>query len=191
MAVIRSKLASYVALLFGAIAAVRLCTIALGFVALPSSRLRGNAVARHYSIGKVNIGTEIAPSGEVPPPPIPVLECSDSCMTSIFDCLEDGCSYDAMAKLDEELAKDEQKIADSLNELKTLQKTAYTAENAGTVAWLDNFLSRSGSLRAQLHALKNVQDIDFVKQMVKAAAVAFGGARPNDYPKVGVSPYSA
>lgn len=28
-----------------------------------------------------------------------------------------------------------------------------------------------------------MKDSDFVQQMVKAASVAFGGGRPNDYPK--------
>ena len=30
---------------------------------------------------------------------------------------------------------------------------------------------------------RDVEDSDFIQQMVKAAAVAFGGGRPNDYPK--------
>jgi len=112
-------------------------------------------------------------------------------MTAIFDCLEEGCSVDALMKLDSKLADDEKKIADSVTQLAETQKTAYTSENAGTLAWLQNFLSRSGSLRGQLLALKGVEDTDFVTQMVKAASVAFGGGRPTDYPKVGVSPYSS
>ena len=28
-----------------------------------------------------------------------------------------------------------------------------------------------------------LQDSDFIQQIVKAASVAFGGGRPNDYPK--------
>eukprot|EP00913_Durusdinium_trenchii_P003562 g3294.t1 len=141
------------------------------------------------------------------------------CMTAIFDCLEEGCSVDALLKLDQKLADDEKKIVTTVKEIETVQKTAYSPENAGTLAWLNNFLSRSGSLRAQLQALQGIkdclscfsafwlfvpslldvqlsflmskQDSDFVQQMVKAASVAFGGGRPNDYPKVGVSPYSS
>ncbi|CAE7226346.1 unnamed protein product [Symbiodinium natans] len=112
-------------------------------------------------------------------------------MTAIFDCIEEGCSVDALLKLDVKLAEDEQRIADTVKELEGVQKTAYSPENAGTLAWLKNFLSRSGSLRAQLQALQGVKDSDFIQQIVKAASVAFGGGRPNDYPKVGVSPYSS
>eukprot|EP00444_Apocalathium_aciculiferum_P047418 CAMPEP_0183504414 /NCGR_PEP_ID=MMETSP0371-20130417/5827_1 /TAXON_ID=268820 /ORGANISM="Peridinium aciculiferum, Strain PAER-2" /LENGTH=99 /DNA_ID=CAMNT_0025699761 /DNA_START=9 /DNA_END=308 /DNA_ORIENTATION=- len=95
-------------------------------------------------------------------------------------------------KLDQKLAEDEAKIAASFAEIKNLQKTAYSEENKGTLAWLDNFLRRTGGLRAQLLALKGKgnQDDDFVKQMLRAASVAFGGSRNSDYPKVGISPYS-
>eukprot|EP00435_Cladocopium_sp_Y103_P036725 s1261_g9.t1 len=122
-------------------------------------------------------------SGHAPPPPPPVLECDEGCMTAIFDCLEEGCSVDALLKLDQKLAEDEKKIVSTVKEIQTVQKTAFSPENAGTLAWLNNFLSRSGSLRAQLQALQGVKDSDFIQQMVKAAAVAFGGGRPNDYPK--------
>ena len=143
-----------------------------------------------YQSGKVNVGAEVSDT-EAPPPPPPVLECDEGCMTAIFDCLEEGCSVDALLKLDQKLAEDEQKIVTTVKEIETVQKTAFSPENAGTLAWLNNFLSRSGSLRAQLQALQGVKDSDFVQQMVKAASVAFGGGRPNDYPKVGVSPYSS
>mmetsp|Transcript_31288 Transcript_31288/g.74176 ORF Transcript_31288/g.74176 Transcript_31288/m.74176 type:complete len:193 (+) Transcript_31288:66-644(+) len=141
-----------------------------------------------FETGKVNVGVEL--QEEPAEPPQPVLECDEACMTAIYDCIEEGCSVDALMKLDTQLARDEQKIVGTVSELKDTQKTAYTPENAGTLAWLGNFLSRSGSLRAQLQALRGIQDSDFVRQMVKAAAVAFGGGRPNDYPKVGVAGYS-
>merc|ERR1712039_860100 len=77
----------------------------------------------------------------------------------------------------QQLAEDERKIAGSIEGLHTAQKTAFSEENMGTLAWLNNFLGRSGSLRAQIQALKGFEDNDFVKQMVKAASVAFGGGR--------------
>jgi len=93
-------------------------------------------------------------------------------------------------KLDQKLASDEQKMADTISEISAAQKTAYSEENAQTLAWLSNFLGRSGTLRAQLASLNGAKDTDFVKQFVKAASVAFGGGRPNDYPTVGVSAFS-
>eukprot|EP00438_Fugacium_kawagutii_P016473 Skav211466 [mRNA] locus=scaffold379:317288:317626:- [translate_table: standard] len=112
-------------------------------------------------------------------------------MIAIFDCLEEGCSVDALLKLDQKLADDEKKIVETVKDIESAQKTAFSEENVGTLAWLKNFLGRSGSLRAQLQALQGVKDSDFIEQMVKAASVAFGGGRPNDYPKIGVSPYSS
>ena len=38
-------------------------------------------------------------------------------------------------------------------------------------------------IAAGVNSLGCVQDSDFIQQMVKAASVAFGGGRPNDYPK--------
>eukprot|EP00401_Gymnodinium_catenatum_P056786 CAMPEP_0117555852 /NCGR_PEP_ID=MMETSP0784-20121206/51493_1 /TAXON_ID=39447 /ORGANISM="" /LENGTH=194 /DNA_ID=CAMNT_0005353081 /DNA_START=84 /DNA_END=668 /DNA_ORIENTATION=+ len=141
-----------------------------------------------YESGKVNVGVEI--NDDAPPPPLPTLECDTSCMGAIYDCLLDGCSVDALMKLDKELADDEHEVAESIAELRNQQKLSYSEENAGTLAWLDNFLSRSGSLRAQLKELTKIEDKDFVQQIVKAASIAFGGGRPNDYPKVGVASYS-
>mmetsp|Transcript_48935 Transcript_48935/g.141768 ORF Transcript_48935/g.141768 Transcript_48935/m.141768 type:complete len:227 (+) Transcript_48935:71-751(+) len=105
-----------------------------------------------FETGKVNVGVEL--QEEPAEPPQPVLECDEACMTAIYDCIEEGCSVDALMKLDTQLARDEQKIVGTVSELKDTQKTAYTPENAGTLAWLGNFLSRSGSLRAQLQALR-------------------------------------
>jgi len=167
-------------------------TLGSVFVVAP---LRGSSKKRsalprcaEFESGKLNLGTEI--DGDRPPPPQPVLDCDESCITAIYDCLEDGCSVDALMKLDSKLAEDEQKIASSIDELAAAQKTAYSEENVGTLALLTNFLSRSGSLRAQLQALRGIENSDFVQQIIKAAAVAFGGSRPNDYPKIGVAPYS-
>jgi len=165
---------------------------ALGFAAgsVAAPRRGGLAAPRAaFESGKVNLGADVSVEAEAPP--LPVIECDESCMTAIFDCLEDGCSMEALAKLDVQLAEDERKIASSVEELRIAQKTAFSEENTGTLAWLNNFLDRSGSLRAQLHAMSGMKDSDFVTQMIKAASVGFGGGRRGNYPKVGVSPYSA
>uniref|UniRef100_A0A7S1LEJ2 Uncharacterized protein n=1 Tax=Alexandrium catenella TaxID=2925 RepID=A0A7S1LEJ2_ALECA len=171
--------------LLAAVGCIRLACV--GFVG-PLARAPSCLARASFDTGKVNVGVELGE--EATPPPAPVLKCDEGCMTAIYDCLEEGCSVDALMSLDTKLAQDEQKILDSVEELKATQKTSYTPESAGTLAWLGNFLSRSGSLRAQLQALRGIQDNDFVQQMVKAAAVAFGGGRHGDYPKVGVSGYS-
>lgn len=133
-----------------------------------------------------------------------VLECDEGCMTAIFACIFEGCSVDALMKLDTKLADDEKKIAGSVQELSEgwqrvwigdgslahafatskFQKTAITAEVAGITAWLNNFLRRSGSLRGQLQVLKGIEDSDIVKEVLKAASIAFGGGRPTNYPTV-------
>merc|ERR1712086_566341 len=127
---------------------------------------------------------------DVESPPLPVLECDQGCLVAINDCLEEGCSVEALAKLDSELAEDEAKVTQAMADLQEQQKTKFALDGKGTIAWLKNFLGRSGSLRAQLQQLKTMENKDFVEQMVKAASVAFGGGRTGDYPKVGVSPYS-
>lgn len=183
-----SRALSLVCLVLAAVAGLR----TLGFVA-PSrtARAPSRVMRSAYESGKVNKGVEIGEHAA--PLPQPVLECDEGCMTAIYDCLEEGCSVDAMEKLDVKLAQDESKIVATVEELKASQKLNYSEENASTLAWLGNFLSRSGSLRAQLQSLKSVVggDSDFVKQVMKAAAVAFGGGRKGDYPAVGVSGFSA
>lgn len=146
--------------------------------------------AANYESGKVNLGVEAKESDVVPQLPSPVLECNEQCITAIYECVEEGCSVEAMTKLDAKLADDEKSIVESISELKVKQKTEYCAENAGVIAWLESFLGRSSSLRAQLRAMKTITDSDFVQQLIRAAAVSFGGGRKDDYPKVGVSPFT-
>jgi len=141
-----------------------------------------------YESGKLNLGVEV--ESEAPTIPKPVMECDEQCMTAIVECVEEGCSVEALMKLDQKLAEDEQKVADTISEISAAQKTAYSEENVQTVAWLNNFLGRSGTLRAQLASLNGAKDTDFLKQFIKAASVAFGGGRPNDYPAIGVSGYA-
>ena len=183
----RSSRALSICVALAAAAGIR----SLGFVATGGAATPRLRVARAaYESGMVNAGVEIGE--ELPPPPQPVIECDEGCMTAIYDCIEEGCSVDALLKLDTKLADDESKIVSTMKALQDQQKLNYSPENAGTLAWLGNFLNRSGGLRAQLQTIKTVaKDSDFVKQMMKAAAVAFGGMKKGDYPKVGVSGYSA
>ncbi|CAE8625675.1 unnamed protein product [Polarella glacialis] len=185
----RSQLCRGVVLFAAAAGSLRILSLTFaGPAAVSQHRTHMGRAA--FKTGQVNLGLEMQDM-EVPHPPQPILACDEGCMTAIFDCLDEGCSVDALVKLDTRLAEDEQKIVDSVEQLKAAQKMGYSAENAGTLAWLGNFLSRSGSLRGQLRALHGLKDSDFVRQMMKAAAVAFGGGRPTDYPKVGVSSYTA
>jgi len=144
--------------------------------------------ASSFTSGKINVGTEFSTNAEAVRFAAPVLD--EEVDKAIADCLEEGCSVEALMSLDTKLAAEEQKVAASMSEVEAAQKTAYSASNDASIAWLKNFLGRTGSLRAQLKALRGITDSNFVKQMIKAATVAFGGARPNDYPKVGLSSYS-
>jgi len=173
--------------------AVCLATLrSVGFVG-PRQQVRFQDVVRpavQYESGKVNLGVEVQ-AEDIPPPPQPVMTCDEGCMTAISDCLEDGCSVEALMKLDTKLAQDEQQIVENVEALRNAQKTAFSEENASTITWMNDFLNRSGALRAQLQTLKSFENSDFVQQLVKAAAVGFGGGRKSDYPKIGVSSYSS
>merc|ERR1719254_55703 len=96
----------------------------LGFVVTGArnSRRGGLVARRSFESGKVNLGVEI--EQDVPPPPSPTIECEEECMTAIMDCLEDGCSVEALTKLDRKLAEDEGKLMASVGELREAQKTA-------------------------------------------------------------------
>uniref|UniRef100_A0A7S4RMC6 Uncharacterized protein n=1 Tax=Alexandrium monilatum TaxID=311494 RepID=A0A7S4RMC6_9DINO len=153
------------------------------------SRRAGEAgkvnIAQKQEVRDYLLGEDGGPSPGSSAPPaasedraeLPTLECDEACVTAIEDCLEEGCSVEAIQKLDESLAKDEAKV---MGELRKAQS-----------AWLLNFLQRTGALRAQLSAiLRSETAASCGEQLVRAAAVAFGGSRPTDYPKSGVSPYS-
>jgi len=144
-----------------------------------------------FESGKINLGVEAKPAELIPQLPTPAAECNEACMKAIFECVEDGCSIEAMTKLDAKLADDEKTIVESIEQLKAKQKTEYCEENKSAISWLEGFLGRSSSLRAQLQAMRVITDTGFVQQMIRAAAVSFGGGRKDDYPKVGASPYSA
>mmetsp|Transcript_38848 Transcript_38848/g.120846 ORF Transcript_38848/g.120846 Transcript_38848/m.120846 type:complete len:196 (+) Transcript_38848:88-675(+) len=186
----------------GVLAPLALCALALlalrtfrgdAFVAgAPGAARASPAVALRaaFESGKVNVGAEIG-DGSAAVPPEPVMSCDTSCMSAIEDCLDEGCSVEALMKLDQQLASDEKKVEATISKIKQLQKTEPVPEAETQLAWLDNFLSRTSALRGQLLALKPIDDTPFVQKIVKAASVAFGGGRPTDYPKVGVSSYSA
>jgi len=144
-------------------------------------------VSRGYDVGKINIGDEITESAVLPQP---VLEADETTNEAIMDCIDGGCSVEALLELDSKLARDEQRIFDAMAGVQAVQKTSQ-ASQTGTLAWYENFLKRMGALRGQLAAVKEYKDADLVQQVMKAMSVSFGGQRPNDYPKVGVSPYSA
>eukprot|EP00931_Biecheleriopsis_adriatica_P085914 TRINITY_DN60684_c0_g1_i1.p1 TRINITY_DN60684_c0_g1~~TRINITY_DN60684_c0_g1_i1.p1 ORF type:complete len:210 (+),score=61.24 TRINITY_DN60684_c0_g1_i1:71-631(+) len=152
-----------------------------------TSGMAAKVTCRSFQTGKVNLAPE-ALQGKVPEP---VLLCDESTRLAILECVEEGCSVEALMEFDARLAKDEEKIKQSLDKLQAANKMDATEENSKRLAWYDNFLRRTSSLRAQLLSVKKVKDVDFTQQFMKAAAVAFGGGRPTDYPKIGVSPYTA
>lgn len=139
--------------------------------------------------GKLNLGVD-AKEGEPLPFPEAVVETDDETKAAIESCLEDGCSVEAMMKLDSKLASEEKKILAAAEEFKAAQKVAYNQENGKALAWMENLVRRTSSLRAQLQTLKTFDNTDLLKQLVRAASVAFGGGRSTDYPKVGVASYS-
>eukprot|EP00438_Fugacium_kawagutii_P024387 Skav213363 [mRNA] locus=scaffold317:391135:401196:- [translate_table: standard] len=156
----------------------------------PVGLSRSRSSKRAFDKGKVNLNMEgaVVKSRNMPEP---MLEANEATTVAIQDCLNEGCSVEALMDLDQKLARDEAKIKDALDQLHDLQSQKYSEDSAEQIAWLGNFLNRCASLRAQLMAVKTLEEPDFVSQMMRAAAVAFGGGRHGDYPKVGVSPYSS
>lgn len=132
---------------------------ALGFA---SNFLQGAArpvarVARPaaFESGKLNLGIEgsVVKSKHMPEP---VLEATESTNAAIQACLEEGCSVEALMELDQKLAKDEATIKTTLDELHSSQAEEFSEEGSEQIAWLSNYLDRSGSLRAQLQAVKTL-----------------------------------
>jgi len=184
----RTPLLSAVCLTAAAVLALQV--LDTSFVAPRRETVAAPRLTRHASFetGKINMGVELGESKNLPKP---LLEANEATNLAITDCIEGGCSVEALMELDQKLARDEGKIQSSIEKVKAAQKTTYSQDNIEALIWFDNFLQRTGGLRAQLQALKGAKDSDFVKQLVKAASVAFGGGRQTDYPKVGISPYSA
>eukprot|EP00434_Breviolum_minutum_P031199 symbB.v1.2.027591.t1/scaffold2769.1/size71079/9 len=182
-------MARKVSLLSFLLAGVAVGLLGMSFVSGGVTRGR---VARHaFESGKLNLGVDgsIVKSKNMPEP---VLEATESTNAAIQACLEEGCSVEALMELDQKLAKDEATIKSTLDTLHSSQAEEYSEEGSEQIAWLSNYLDRSGSLRAQLQAVKTLTaEGDLVAQIMRAAAVAFGGGRKGDYPKVGVSPYSS
>eukprot|EP00401_Gymnodinium_catenatum_P054637 CAMPEP_0117527536 /NCGR_PEP_ID=MMETSP0784-20121206/36850_1 /TAXON_ID=39447 /ORGANISM="" /LENGTH=197 /DNA_ID=CAMNT_0005323795 /DNA_START=11 /DNA_END=604 /DNA_ORIENTATION=- len=152
--------------------------------------MRTAMAAEAFESGKVNVGAETTEDATLPEDPR--LACDEECVAAINDCLSEGCSVDALLMLDSKLANGEKDLQSTIEEVSQVRKTALSVAGVESkIARLTNMLQRIGGLRGQLRALKGASDNSFVEQLMKAAAVAFGGSRPNDYPKVGVSSYSS
>ncbi|CAK9076836.1 Uncharacterized protein SCF082_LOCUS36965 [Durusdinium trenchii] len=149
-------------------------------IGAPSGR-RGHPT-RAFTQGKVNLNLDgsIVTSRHMPEP---MLEANEATTLAIQDCLDEGCSVEALMDLDQKLARDEAKVKVALDELHDLQSQEFSEDSAEQIAWLKNFLDRCASLRAQLMAVKTLEAPDFASQLMRAAAVAFGGGRHGDYPK--------
>merc|ERR1711933_682856 len=109
-----------------------------------------------------------------------------SVVDAIDGCVSEGCSVEAIMKLDRILAENEEVV---------VQEQKERVGKTNELKWLDNFLGKTRSLRTQLLAAKPLAEAktapDFLKQMIRAASIAFGATpHGNDYPKVGVSPYT-
>jgi len=145
---------------------------------------------RAFEEGKVNLGVTVEMNKEIRMPQT-VLDCDESCIVAIKECTEEGCSVEAMLALDAKLEEDEKEVRAIRDKLREAQKTAYNAENAGTISWLDNFLARSQGLRKTLLAAKEVDNKSVIQKLIEAASIAFTGTgRGGDYPKSGVSAYT-
>merc|ERR1719223_636898 len=109
----------------------------------PAARAR---LPRHAESGKVNLQEEedefqswkaySAMKG---------MDVESSVADAIQTCVDDGCSVEAMMTLDRILAENEERVMSAKSE-KSSDEVA--------VAWLDNFLSKTVSLRSQLLAVK-------------------------------------
>ncbi|CAK9094606.1 Hypothetical protein SCF082_LOCUS44462 [Durusdinium trenchii] len=173
--------------LLSVLAAGMACCMTLNFLGGRTLRVARPA----FEAGKLNLGVDgaVVKSKHMPEP---VLEATESTNAAIQACLEEGCSVEALMELDQKLAKDEATIKSTLDQLHSSQAEEYSEEGSEQIAWLNNYLDRSGSLRAQLQAVKTLEaEGNLVAQIMRAAAEAFGGGRKGDYPKVGVSPYSS
>merc|ERR1719201_1778068 len=145
---------------------------------------------RAFEEGKVNLGVTVEMNKETRVPRT-VLDCDESCIAAIKECTEEGCSVEAMMSLNSKLEEDEEEVKKLAKKLKEAQKTGYNAENAGTIAWLDNFIARSEGLRKTLMAAKEVDNKSVIQKLIEAASIAFTGTgRGGDYPKSGASPYT-
>merc|ERR1719461_794526 len=161
----------------------------LTFVSLTTPAAASSHLPRHADSGKVNPGNvEDEFQSWKAYSSVMSMDVEDSVADAIQSCVDEGCSVEAMMTLDTILAEKEKMVMSTKSE---------KADDKAAIAWLDNFLSKTVSLRSQLLAAKPAmpslgKDSDFLKQMIKAAGIAFGATpRGNDYPKIGVSSYSA
>merc|ERR1711920_1146830 len=112
-----------------------------------------------------NKDVELGAEAELPP--APVLECDSACVSAIEDCLEDGCSVEAMTQLAAKLAEDAKTVQDTMSKIEQLVKMNPVPGAQEELAGLDKFLCRSGTLRAQLLALKPMDGTSLVQQIIR------------------------
>merc|ERR1719187_1747229 len=98
--------------LAAAAAAAGVQVLRAGFAGGAAGRPARAAPRRAFESGKVNVVRDMA----VAQPPTPTMECEEGCMTAIMECLEEGCSVEALSRLDQKLAEDESTIMSSLEE---------------------------------------------------------------------------
>mmetsp|Transcript_42693 Transcript_42693/g.117818 ORF Transcript_42693/g.117818 Transcript_42693/m.117818 type:complete len:190 (-) Transcript_42693:170-739(-) len=97
----------------------------------------------------------------------------------IADCLTEGCSVEELEDLGGRLARDSERLEESIAQLRKAQETAHSADIAETIAWVRNILYNNRELCDQLQSARGVYDSDFAKHF--AGSIAFGKGQTGGY----------
>jgi len=125
------------------------------------------------------VAEEGAEASTDPNPALQMPEVNYFTNLAIAECLTEGCSVEVLNELEGRLSRDAMRIQESMDKLRTAQRSSQSADLAEALGWFKNYINNSRNIQEQLSTAKSIKGSNFAKafaqQFVQKKQGPWGG----------------